>query len=153
MNITKERFGGLLFLLISLIYGFYATQIPSSPGDEFEPFTASTLPYALAAIGVVLSIVLLAFPGGERLGKEEGNWRLVFSLLLLMVAYGFALTWLGFLISTILFVMVGIRLMGEPRWSYAIKISLPFTLCFWALLTKGLHVYLEPGRLFTQLMG
>ncbi|HAU4905125.1 TPA: tripartite tricarboxylate transporter TctB family protein, partial [Aeromonas hydrophila] len=24
---------------------------------------------------------------------------------------------------------------------------------FWALLTKGLNVYLEPGRLFTQLLG
>ena len=52
-----------------------------------------------------------------------------------------------------LFLIVGIRLMGEPSLAFACKVSVPFTLIFWALLTKGLNVYLEPGRLFTQLLG
>ena len=91
MRLTKERFGGLLFLLLSLAYGYHATQIPGYPGDEYEPFTASTLPYALAGVGVLLSLILICSPGGERLGKESGNWRLVFALLGLMLAYGLAL--------------------------------------------------------------
>lgn len=153
MHLTKERFGGLLFLLLSLAYGYHATLIPGYPGDEYEPFTASTLPYALAGVGVVLSLLLMVSPGGERLQKESGNWRLVFAFLVLMIVYGVALTWLGFLVATILFLIAGIRLMGEPSLAFACKVSLPFTLIFWALLTKGLNVYLEPGRLFTQLLG
>ena len=47
----------------------------------------------------------------------------------------------------------GILLMGEQSLAFACKVSIPFTLIFWALLTKGLNVYLEPGRLFTQLLG
>lgn len=73
MNITKERLGGLLFLLLSLAYGYYATEIPGYPGDEYEPFTASTLPYALAGIGALLSLLLVLFPGGEPLRREEGT--------------------------------------------------------------------------------
>ena len=49
MRLTKERFGGLLFLLLSLAYGYHATQIPGYPGDEYEPFTASTLPCTTSA--------------------------------------------------------------------------------------------------------
>lgn len=58
MHLTKERLGGLLFLLLSLAYGYHATQIPGYPGDEYEPFTASTLPYALAGAGALLSLLL-----------------------------------------------------------------------------------------------
>ena len=152
MHLTKERLGGLLFLLLSLAYGYHATQIPGYPGDEYEPFTASTLPYALAGAGALFSLLLICFPGGERLQRESGNWRLVFALLL-MLAYGLALGWLGFLVATTLFLIGGIRLMGEQSLAFACKVSLPFTLIFWALLTKGLNVYLEPGRLFTQLLG
>ena len=74
-------------------------------------------------------------------------------LLLLMLIYGVALGWLGFVIATILFLIGGIRLMGERSLSFAYKVSVPFTLIFWALLTKVLNVYLEPGRLFTYLLG
>ncbi len=140
-------------MLLSLAYGYHATQIPGYPGDEYEPFTASTLPYALAGAGALLSLLLICFPGGERLQRESGNWRLVFALLLLMLAYGLALGWLGFLVATTLFLIGGIRLMGEQSLAFTCKVSLPFTLIFWALLTKGLNVYLEPGRLFTQLLG
>ena len=77
MHLTKERLGGLLFLLLSLAYGYHATQIPGYPGDEYEPFTASTLPYALAGAGALLSLLLICFLGGERLQRESGNWRLL----------------------------------------------------------------------------
>ena len=107
----------------------------------------------MAGAGALLSLLLICFPGGERLQPESGNWRLVFALLLLMLAYGLALGWLGFLVATTLFLIGGIRLMGEQSLAFACKVSLPFTLIFWALLTKGLNVYLEPGRLFTQLLG
>ena len=77
--------------------------------------------------------------------------RQVFILLGLMVIYGLGLTWFGFVLSTIAFLSVGIRVLGEPSLRYGLMISVPFSIGFWALLTKGLNVYLEPGRLFTLL--
>ena len=47
MSLTKDRFGGLLFLLLSITYGYYAADIPLLPGDKFEPFHAQTMPYWL----------------------------------------------------------------------------------------------------------
>ena len=152
MHLTKERLGGCCFAALPRLR-LSRHPDPRLPGDEYEPFTASTLPYALAGAGALLSLLLICFPGGEHLQRETGNWRLVFALLLLMLAYGLALGWLGFLVATTLFLIGGIRLMGEQSLAFACKVSLPFTLIFWALLTKGLNVYLEPGRLFTQLLG
>jgi putative tricarboxylic transport membrane protein len=96
--------GGLLFLLLSLAYGYYATEIPGYPGDEYEPFTASTLPYALAGIGRCSPCCWCSFPGASPCA---GKRRLapVFILLGLMVIYGLGLTWFGFVLSTIAFLM------------------------------------------------
>ncbi|MGY2437526.1 tripartite tricarboxylate transporter TctB family protein, partial [Escherichia coli] len=90
-------------MLLSIAYGYYATKIPGYPGDEYEPFTASTLPYALAGLGALFSLLLVLSPGGEPLRRESGDWRRVFILLGLMVIYGLGLTWFGFVLSTIAF--------------------------------------------------
>ena len=59
MNLTKDRFGGLLFLLLSVTYGYYAADIPLLPRDKFEPFHAQTMPYWLSGLGVIFSILLI----------------------------------------------------------------------------------------------
>ena len=38
MNLTKDRFGGLLFLLVSATYGYYAADIPLLPGDKSRQY-------------------------------------------------------------------------------------------------------------------
>lgn len=44
MPLTKERFGGLLFLLLSLAYGYHATQIPGYPGTNMNPLPPAPCP-------------------------------------------------------------------------------------------------------------
>lgn len=39
MSLTKDRFGGLLFLLLSITYGYYAADIPLLPGTNLNLFT------------------------------------------------------------------------------------------------------------------
>lgn len=150
MTITRERIGALFFLMLSIAYGYYAGQIRLYPGDELDPMTARTLPYVLSAMGVVFSLVLLA--SGNKTGQgaslDNLNWKPVAALMGLTLVYGLALDWLGFLISTTLFLIAGFRILGEKRVKILLLVAVPFVFIFWFGLTQMLEIYLAPGRLF-----
>ncbi len=156
MIITKDHIGGLVFLCLSVAYGYYAGQIPMLPGDAFEPFNAQTLPSALAIIGCVLSLALILSARQDpkqRLRLGGYDFALVGLLLVLVVLFGIALEWLGFLLSTILFLIGGYWLLGERRLKTLLIASIPFALFIWFSLSQLLDIYLAPGRLFTSLFG
>jgi len=155
--LSRDRVSGLIFLLVCLIYGYQATQIQLFPGDEYEAFTARTLPYLLTAAGIVMSLLLIvmspAAPCNESACENESrlDWRLLSAFVLLMAAYGLGLTWLGFVLATSLFLLGGFWLLGERRKAVLLGASFPFVTLFWLLLTKVLDIYLEPGYLFLSL--
>lgn len=158
MFLNKERIGGLIFLVLSLAYGYSATLIPFYPGDEFEPITSRTVPNVLAILGIVLSLLMLFLSFKQEQQAEASfaethayHWKVAIGLLILMVAYGAILEWLGFAISTILFLIAGYRLLGEKRLKILLLASIPFVLALWLLLTQALSIYLAPGQIFTQL--
>ena len=148
---TRERMGALFFLALSLGYGALALQIELFPGSEHQLFTARTLPLGLAVAGIVVSFLMLVLPSrpAESAPAVAGfNWAKVAGLCVLMLFYGATITRLGFVVSTSLFLIGGILLLGERRWHVALGLSLPVALAFWALLTQLLGIYLEPGLLF-----
>jgi putative tricarboxylic transport membrane protein len=150
MTINKERIGALFFLVLSIAYGYYASEIKLYPGDELDPMTARTLPYFLSAMGVAFSLILVV--SGKQ--KDHGasitglNWKPVIALMLLTLAYGLSLDWLGFLISTTLFLIAGVRILGERRVKVLLLVAVPFVFIFWFGLTQLLDIYLAPGRIF-----
>ena len=158
MLITKDRLAGFVFLVIFIWYGLLAGDIASLPGDEYEPVTARTLPQALAVIGALLSIVFLAsslLAPKVKIASDAVKikllWKPTLSLLAMMAVYGLVLDWLGFLLSTIFFLVAGIRIMGERRPKVLLGVSIPFVLVLWFGLTQLLEIYLAPGRLFSLL--
>jgi putative tricarboxylic transport membrane protein len=70
-----------------------------------------------------------------------------------MIAYGLALEWLGFLVATTLFLLIGFWLLGERRPKIMLAVSVPFTLGFWLLLTQALDIYLAPGQILYMFGG
>jgi len=148
--LCRDRVGGLIFLIFCLTYGYQTTQIPLFPGDEYAPFTARTLPWMLTGAGVFFSLLLIvmAQPNEKSGATLDFDWRLLITFILLMTAYGFGLTWLGFVLATSLFLLAGFWVLGERRKSVLFGASFPFVTAFWLLLTKGLDIYLEPGYLF-----
>lgn len=156
MNICKDHIGGMTFLLLSVAYGYYAGQIPLLPGDEYEPFTAQTVPSALAILGGILSIALLVTADrGEGSGlKLHGyDFSLVAKLLVLVVIFAVALEWIGFLLATVVFLIGGYWLLGERRIKTLLVASVPFSVGIWVILTQLLDIYLAPGALFNQIFG
>ncbi|WP_271271552.1 tripartite tricarboxylate transporter TctB family protein [Aliamphritea hakodatensis] len=156
MTITKDHIGGLVFLCLSVAYGYYARDIPLLPGDEFEPFTARSVPNALAWIGGVLSLALIVTAKSDAantLRLAGLDFGLVSKLLILVVLFGLALDWLGFLLATVLFLVAGYWLLGERRPKMLLIASVPFAVGIWFVLTQLLDIYLAKGKFFTMLMG
>tara|TARA_B100000768_G_scaffold173317_1_gene182441 strand:- start:97 stop:558 length:462 start_codon:yes stop_codon:yes gene_type:complete len=149
MNLTKDRFGGLLFLLLSVTYGYYAADIPLLPGDRFEPFHAQTLPYWLSGLGIIFSILLIGLKSdlsSENDVISNSNLLLMLGLMAFTFAFSVALPWLGFPITTSIFLASSYWLLGERRLKMLLFASVPFALVFWLLLTQVLDVYIAPAR-------
>lgn len=149
--LCRDRVGAMIFLLFSLCYGYQTQNIAMFPGDEYEPFTARTLPILLTYAGVALSLLLLVVGQPD---KKSGavltfNWKLLIGFLVLMALYGVGLTYLGFVLATGFFLLAGFYILGERRKAVLFGASFPFVLAFYLLLTEGLDVYLEPGLIFT----
>ncbi len=153
MQLSKERIGALFFILLSITYGYFGNEIRLFPGDELEPMNAQTMPFVLSILGIGLSFFLLITSNKPDAVAEhqENEWLPVILLIGLTLLYGFTLDWLGFLVSTTLFLMGGFWILGERNWKVIVKIALPFVLVFWGGLTQLLDIYLAPGRLFDGL--
>lgn len=146
----RDRISGLVFLALCLAYGVLAYDITLFPGSEYETFTARTMPVGLAVAGSIVSLLIVVLPSREAGGPvamDRDGWLRAGALCVLMVLYGLAITRLGFVVSTALFLAAGIRLLGERRWLLIVSVSGLVALGFWTLLTKLLGIYLEPGLL------
>ncbi|MFG1490088.1 tripartite tricarboxylate transporter TctB family protein [Oceanospirillum sp. HFRX-1_2] len=169
LSLNKDLIGGLIFLVLSIGYGLSAQLIPYFPGDEYEPFTARTLPYVLSVLGTVLSLSLVISALREQQQKKQENaqqqgldlpqlqpalgydWSTVIKLLAIMVIYAMGLKWMGFVIATTFFLFAGFWVLGERRKTILFGASLPFVMVFWFALTQLLDIYLAPGQLFAAL--
>ena len=155
---TKDKMGALVILILSIVYGAMALNIPEAPGIEDSGVTPSSLPIALSAMGIVASLLILILPAARRIGRDGDevslttafkglDWRCAAFLFLLMAGYGLTLKPLGFLISTMLFLSGGFWTMGERRIKLMLLVSIGMTVGFWFILTQLLRIYLEPGVL------
>ncbi|MEL7439488.1 MAG: tripartite tricarboxylate transporter TctB family protein [Pseudomonadota bacterium] len=149
--LCRDRVGAMIFLLFCLCYGYQTRQIPLFPGDEYEPFTARTLPTILTYVGIGLALMLLVTgqPDKKSGAVMSFNWKLLIAFLVLMALYGLGLTYIGFVLATGFFLIAGFYLLGERRKSLLFGASFPFVIAFYLLLTQGLDIYLEPGLIFT----
>ncbi len=72
---------------------------------------------------------------------------------MLILVFSFALKWVGFVLSTIIFLMGGYWLLGVRDAKTLIVASVPFAVGIWFVLAQLLDIYLAPGRLFETLLG
>jgi putative tricarboxylic transport membrane protein len=152
---NQDKVGAIFFLLLSIVYGALAFDIPLMFGEEDQAFTARTLPFALAIAGIMISALILFLPSGDTAKKKNLfqifgglNWKPVIQLAGLMLLYGLTIRWLGFLISTSLFLLSGYWILGERRLKVLLFASVPVVVVFWFLMTKVLGVYLARGDIF-----
>ncbi len=143
---NSSRIGGILFLLLSGCYGYFAGEIPLDFWSEQEPFNARSMPGFIAIAGIVVSILLIAAPSAKTdWGQlQHMNWRPAALLLVMMSVYGLAFEYLGFVVSTIVFLIVSFIVLGERRVAPMVLVAIPLVGGFWLIL-KLLGIHLETG--------
>ena len=153
---TKDKVGALVILILSMVYGAMALNIPEAPGIEDSGVTPSSLPMALSATGIIAALLILILPADRHVrGKEVSftaafkglDWRCAVLLFLLMTGYGLILKPLGFLISTIFFSLRWILDDGRTANQADAASFNRRNRQFLFILTQLLGIYLEPGVL------
>jgi len=151
---TDTRVGGILFLVLSGLYGWFAADIPLDFFSRQETFNARSMPLLLAAAGATCSMLMIVLPSPRTdfAAWRQLRWREPTLLLLLMWAYASVFELLGFAVATTLFLSMAITLLGERRPIRILAVVLPLTGGFW-LLMDLLGIYLAPGDLFSGFIG
>ena len=154
---TRDRASALVLIVLFVGYGWMSTGIEMFPGAEADPFTPQTLPKALAVLGAVLGVMLfLTRPKGDGARSFFSafagfQWSKVIQLMVVMLLYAVALTWLGFLIATVLFLAAGFWILGIRSARTIILGSVPLAVGFWLVLAKLLDIYLAPGEIWYRI--
>lgn len=146
---NNSKLSGLLFLVLFSVYGYLTGDIQLDFWSEEERFNARSLPYAISAAGVIVSLLLIMLPSADT------NWRTLLALrwapalqlLLTMSVYSIVFEYLGFIAGTLAFLLTSFVILGERRPALMLAAALPLTLGFW-LLMESLGIYLSPGELF-----
>lgn len=155
---AREKVGALVMLLFSISYGLIATKIPLTFLAQQETFTARTMPYALAVAGIILCLAILVSPTVDPSGKaslsEETagmDWSTAILLVIAMFVFGLSMKWLGFIISSIIFLMAGFYILGERRVKRMLFGAIPLVFALWVIMSLLLGVYIAPGEIFYKL--
>lgn len=152
-----DRWIALVFLGICLIYGYTAwfTMDQSlAPFMRRNPIWPSTFPKVLSVAGIITSLIILLGLEKSPSTKSasdidyrrltEYNLGQALLLLGLMVLYALCLYPLGFLISTVGFLILGSVILGERKWHVMIPVAMLATFVVWYLVQQLLGIYLRP---------
>jgi len=158
---TKSRAGSFFFLLFSMIYFYQSFTIRLLPGSHYEAMTARTFPYYLGLFGIVLSSIILILSFVKENKSDYFDWenlstfdfRKGLYFILAMLLYGYTIRTLGFMISTIIFLIIGFMILGERRIKVILLTSVGVSVVFWFLLTQVLGVYIQQGVIFDYILG
>ena len=154
-----DRWIALVLLGICLIYGYSAWFVMDdslAPFMRRNPIWPSTFPKVLSVLGIVASMIILLgleksdFTPGDIDYRRLGEYKLGQALLLLalMVAYALCLRPLGFVLSTVAFLVLGSFILGERKWHVMVPVALVATLSVWYLVQQVLGIFLSPWPAF-----
>lgn len=151
-----DKWIAVLFLLISLIYGYASHTYPLLPFERNMSFLPNTMPMVLAVLGVLLALIIILSPkaradeNGDVLGDIDlARWRKykvgqAGALIGAMILYAVALRPLGFLFATTAFLVGAGWVLGERKPVPMIAIALFAAGFIWFLVQEALGIFLRP---------
>jgi len=157
---TKNRIGSIFFLAFSSFYFFNVSSIKKLPGSQFEVMTASTFPYYIGLGGIIISLMILGF---TFIKKDDDfltmkylktlDFKTTIYFIAAMIFYGYTIRTLGFIIATIIFLLIGFILLKERNIKRILLISCGVSIGFYLLLNNVLGVYIDPGLIYEYFVG
>lgn len=149
-----DRWIAILFLVISLVYGYAAYHYPLLPFERNMVFLPNTMPMALSVLAVIVSLIIAVAPKAAKDPDELGDVSLeefkrfkigqTLGLVAAMVLYALLLRPIGFLAATALFIAGTSIILGERKYHVIIPIALVTSGVIWYLVQETLGIFLRP---------
>lgn len=150
-----DRWIALILVGVCLAYGYtawFTMDANLAPFMRRNPIWPSTFPKILSVLGLLAACVTLfnLEKSQEHFGdidyRRLGDYNLGQALLLLalMVVYALALRPLGFIGSTMGFLIIGAFILGERKWHVLVLVAAIATLSVWYLVSQVLGIYMRP---------
>lgn len=79
------------------------------------------------------------------------DWATAILLVVLMLVFGLTMKWLGFIVASIIFLLVGFWILGERRKKLMFFAAIPLVIVLWCIMSLLLGVYIAPGEIFYQM--
>ena len=153
--VSRINFTGLALLLFFTGYLYIAKQIPIDPWSLPGDFTASAFPYLAGGLGFFAALLMLLIeaiqPTAQRLQRaaEHRVYRdPMRSMVVILVLYISLIEVLGFVLASIVFLIVAARITGPIPWRLLLPFAAGVPLLLWGLLDL-MSIYISPGRLLT----
>lgn len=156
---------GVILLIASGFYYYSTMEFP--PPSKTENLGSAFFPALLAAVLAFLSLLLIldsllarrasgkgkggaVIEGAERLEEdsfsaEDISYKFLLGTIVLSFLYVGLISILGFLISTPLFLILLIRLLGYEKWANNLAASIGLTAVLYLLFAVALGVTLPAG--------
>jgi len=126
-------------------------MIPLDYWSSREIFNARSMPLALAFLGTLVSMIIIIRTSPSLKFWIDLNWQPLIYMIILMIAYSIGFNYLGFLLSSVLFLGIAFYLLGNSNLMVILLIPVLLIGAFW-LVMKALGIYLEPGALWYWLL-
>ena len=144
-----DRWVALLFLIISLIYGFTAFNFPILPFERGMAFLPNTLPKVLSVLAAMVSLFILVSPNKDAsvislAEVRTFNLHQAGGLAVCMVAYALLLRPIGFILATTLFIIGTSTILGERKFLLLTPVAVTAALVIWYLVQQLLGIFLSP---------
>ncbi|UWR21855.1 tripartite tricarboxylate transporter TctB family protein [Sulfitobacter sp. S190] len=154
-----DRWIALILLGICVAYGytaFFTMDAGLAPFMKRNPIWPSTFPKVLSVLGIAASLIILLGLEKSEAKEAEIDYRRLheyklgqaLTLLALMVAYALCLRPMGFIGSTVVFLVAGSFILGERKWHIMVPVALIATLVVWYLVQEVLGIYMRPLPFF-----
>ncbi len=141
-------FAAFLFVAsLGLLWSAYGIENPFGPNGLSAPRSipvAATLAMVIAAAIITFKTVKLPLDQAETLTRDILPITVVLFTLLL-IGYGILLRPLGFLPTSALFLIVGIKLLAKRGWLWTLTVSLTSLIVIWLIFRIVFSVLMPSG--------
>jgi hypothetical protein len=137
--------GIVLFAIVFLVFSFGFASRGEVP--------ASVVPQLWIFLLLVCCAILVvsALRGNQEEDPAPGHQFLPFVFIGIVIAYIILIILIGFYISSFLFVVAGVRVLGYRRWPVIIALATGWVVFSYGIFYKLLYVPLPEGLLFQML--
>ena len=146
LNTVNKKIS-LILAFVSIGYLVLAFRLPAYP---YVPVDSDAVPIALGFILLLLSILLFFQKDNHSQGKTKiptGEKRVILTVLGFVLLFIILLEFLGFIITTAIFIFGNTWFLGYKKWKSILIVSLAIPLAIYFLFSKFLQISLPQGIL------